>query len=113
MREFTRVMIEAHACIKGGRTKPNRAAFGACFQHFPQTHMLASIRALPKWLLEREVLAAAFDIKRAHRRVSIRAIGNDAADDFDAGSEGNRVRRKPVGRSHEGHQLFTRSYDAD
>jgi hypothetical protein len=85
-------MADAHAAVEGRGAEPERTARALELGRAPEAHVVALLRAPAHELLEGEVLAAAFVVEVAHRRVRIGPVQQHARDDLRAGLEGDRVR---------------------
>src|SRR5438445_5199036 len=67
---------------------------------------MSPVSALASRLFERELLLFSLVIQRADGRVVVWPVKHHAADDLDAGAQGNRVSRKPAGSIHGAEDIF-------
>ncbi len=107
------IMAKADAAIEGGGPKPNRAALLAMFQNAPETDVAALVGALAGRLLEGEVLPPVAVIQMAYRRLSLRTVEQNAADNLDARAQRDRIGWMPARGIHRAQHVLARSDQAD
>src|SRR5271169_3761330 len=107
------VVAEADAAVEGRSTEPNRAALLAAFQDAPETNMVAPVGAPPDRLLKGKVLVTVVVVQMADRRMKIRAVEQNAADDLNARAQRNRIGRVPAGGIHGAEHVLPRSDESD
>ena len=107
------LMTEADTAIEGRRPEPNRPSLFAAVEHFPEADMMTPVGAFAGRFLEGKILPPALTIERAHRRVAIGPVEQDAPDNLDARTQSDRIGRKPLRRMHGAQQVRFRTDRAD
>src|SRR6185437_9706071 len=72
----------------------------ALLQHQPQPNMVPPVRTSAVRLLERQLLLLALIVERTDRRITVGPVKYDAADDFHAGAQRDRISWEPAGCVH-------------
>src|SRR5579863_7938420 len=107
------IVADAEAIIEHGGAQPHRQAVVAGVERLPEAHVVARPRALAGTLFEGQILLSVLIEEVAHRRVEIRPVEKNAADDPDARTQRDRVGGPPPGRVRGTEHVVLRAFKPD
>src|SRR5688500_7870451 len=90
MGDLSGGMAEAHPGIVRCGPDPQRPSRVVDLRRAPETHVMASRRVTPRWLLKRQVFFPPPEIEAAHGRIDVRPMQERAARDPEAALERER-----------------------
>src|SRR5262249_21568592 len=106
MRDLSGITAQPHTAVERRGAEPHWPPLLPLREDLPEAHMVASIRTVAEGFFEREIFAPAVIEKRTDRRVPIRLVQHDPADDFHARPERNRIGGIPSSRMHRAQDIF-------
>jgi hypothetical protein len=112
MRDLSGGVTESDALIERRRPNPRRPVIFECIPA-PEPDMMSLARAIADWLLERQILFSAEQVKVADWRGVIGLAEHGVHGDAEAALQGDGIRREPSRGGHGADEVWFRPHEGD